>query len=42
MTQNALNDDDQNLFKWLAGGKLLISIIFLGIVSKKLFYTIIY
>lgn len=30
MTKTAISDDDQNLFKWLAGGKLLISIIFLG------------
>ena len=33
MTKTAISDDDQNLFKWLAGGKLLISIIFLGTVS---------
>eukprot|EP00111_Clytia_hemisphaerica_P023172 TCONS_00068167-protein len=31
MSRTSINDDDENLFKWLEGGKLLISIIFLGV-----------
>ena len=34
----ALSGEDYTLFRWLAGGRLLIAIIFLGAVSFFLYF----